>query len=232
VVRVGVVAAAPPPNPQPGVGPNPPPPAPPPVPPKPRLLTNAELDGAIKDLAVVDGFTRKRAADLLAGAEPKERRAEVVKALEPLLKDSDMWLRCSVIKALGTWGGKDSVPLLLPLLKDPQGFVQGATLEALGKAKDERAAEPVAECLPNFMVRGQASAALKAIGPPAEKAVLKYLTHQDIFLRQEVCRILKEIGTKQSIPGLQDILGMEDIHTRVHVAPAAKEALNAIKARG
>jgi predicted Zn finger-like uncharacterized protein len=227
-MRVAHHGAAPP-NPPPGAAPNPPPP--PPAPPPPRVLTREELDQAIKDLAASDWVARKQAAELLAEAEPKERRDEVRKALEPLMNDSNLILRGAAAKALGVWGGKDSVPLLLASLKDSNVFLQEAVVEALGKTRDPRAAEPVAERLTNFPLREAAVEALKRIGPPAEKAVLKYLTHQDIFLRRDVCSILKEIGTRESIPALEELVNSKDLHISVQVAPAAREALEAIKAR-
>jgi hypothetical protein len=235
VVRIDNVAPPPPPPranvPPPAGGANVAPPGVPAPAAAPRVLAKDELDQALQDLAAGDFWTRKRAADLLAGAEPKDRRAEVVKALEPLLNDSNLFLRQSVIKALGLWGGKDSVPKLLPLLKDTNVFVQQAAVEALGKTKDEKAAEPVADCLPNFHLRGPAATALKAIGTPAEKPVLKYLAQEDIFLRRDVCGILKDIGTKASLPQLEELVKSDNIHIKVHVAPTAQEAIDAIKAR-
>jgi S1-C subfamily serine protease len=221
-VRVGVVAAAPAPNARAGAPPNPPPPA---VPAQPRVLTNEELDRAIKDLAVVDGHTRRRAADLLAAAEPKERKAEVVKALQPLLNDSDLFLRGAVVKALGKWGGKDSVPLLLPLLKDGQALVRWAVFDVLTPLKDERCAEAVADRLPEPSDRLKAEQVLRGVGPPAEKAVLKHLENADWGLRVAVCRILKEIGTKESVSALEKAAQDQSL------AHFANQALEAIKAR-
>jgi predicted Zn finger-like uncharacterized protein len=220
LVHVGATPAPPPKPPQAAA------PANPPAPPQRRPLTGAELDQALKDLQGTDGFARTRAAQLLAGAEPKERRAEVARVLEALLKTNDMWARAEVAKALGTWGTKDSVPPLLALLKDPAQFVQWGALEALAQLKDERAVEPVAECLPNIHNRERAAKALRAIGAPAEKAVLKYITHQDTFVRVEVCNILKEIGTKASVEALQ-----KATQDQPFVGPAAKQALEAIQAR-
>jgi HEAT repeat protein len=51
--------------------------------------------------------------------------------------------------------------------------------------------------------RIHASKALKEIGSAAEKEVAKYLTHQEWLVRLEACNILKEIGTRQSLPALQ-----------------------------
>ena len=158
---------------------------------------------------------------------PGERREDVARALAPLLEDHDGGKRNAAVKALAAWGGKEDVPLLIPMLKDPDVFVRGSVFEALAKFKDERCAEAVAEQLMAPDQRGNASKTLKALGPVAEKAVLKYLPHVDWGVRLEACNILKEIGTRASVPELE-----KRVQEGGLVGPAAKAALDAIAARG
>jgi hypothetical protein len=196
-----------------------------------RPLTKGEMDQTLAALKSSNAFHRKDAAERLTQADPKESREQVTKALEPLLEDPDHFTRQAGIKAMGMWGTKDSVPPLLKLLKHPDVFTRRSAIEALGNLKDERAAVPVAECLLDSNTRGEAGKALEAIGPKAEKEVIKFLKHDNIFLRANACGILKIIGTKESIKPLQQILRNPDIHNQTHVAPTAREALLAIKGR-
>jgi S1-C subfamily serine protease/HEAT repeat protein len=156
-----------------------------------------------------------------------ERRADVAKALEPLLKDADGGKRRGAVNALAAWGGKEDVPLLMPMLNDADVFTRGAVFEALAKLKDPSCAEAVAEHLVPFGERGNAAKVLRALGPGGEKATLKYLNHDDWGVRLEVCKILQEIGTKESVADLEKRVAEGGL-----VGPAAQAALNAIKARG
>jgi hypothetical protein len=66
------------------------------------------------------------------------------------------------------------------------------------------------------------------MGSMAEKAVAGYLTHSDFATRLEACRILKVIGTNESVAALQKAtLNQQD----AIVASAAQEALLAIGQR-
>jgi len=172
------------------------------------------------------------AAQDLTKMRPDEHRAEVVKALETLLSDDDFSVRRSAIKGLGIWGNKDTVPILLKAMKDKD--TRRDVIKALGRLKDERAAEAIAKRLGDVFDRDTAAEALKQMGPIAEKAVLAQLNHHETFIRIIVCNILKEIGTKQSIPALEKVVEAgrginpgEDFH----VAPAAKKAIEAIEVR-
>jgi S1-C subfamily serine protease len=196
-------------------------------PPVPKPLTDAALTRALQDLTAPESFKKHAALMRLAGAEPtKERRAEVVKAVEPLLQDAEWGTRNAAVKAYAHWAGKDGLPKVLPLVKDDNGLVRWAAFDSLKEWKDERCVDVVAECLVPFDRRGKASEVLRAVGQPAEKATLKYLTHQDWGVRLEVCRVLQEIGTKESVPALEKTVPEGGL-----VGPAAQGALDAIKQR-
>ncbi len=156
---------------------------------------------------------------------PDERRAEVVKALEPLLNDTNIFTRQEAVDALGVWGDKDTVPILLKAMRDKDTRRQA--MKALGRLKDERAAEPLAERLEEFFDRHDAAEALKSMGTIAEKAVLARLNHHDWQVSTTVCEILGAVGTKQSIPPLEKVAAAGD-HM---VVDSAKKALQSIKAR-
>jgi S1-C subfamily serine protease len=190
-----------------------------------RPLGAAELAQLLDDLDSPNGFKRQHAAERLAKAKPSEPRDKVVKALEPLIKDSSPFLRRAAIQALGVWGNKETVPGLLKVLTSDDVFTRQAAIEALADLKDERAAEPLAKLVANFQDRGHAARALQAIGSKAEKAVLPLLQHSDLFVRVEACKILEVIGTKEAIPALKIAAGDSNGLLR----QAAENALKAIQ---
>jgi HEAT repeat protein len=121
-----------------------------------------------------------------------------------MLKDPDGFARSDAAKALAVWGGPENTPALVESLRDPAFNVRWAVLDTIATLKDPAAAEPVAVLLVND--RGKASEALRAIGSPAEAAVIKYLNHGDVFVRMESAKILQAIGTEKCVPALQALL--------------------------
>ena len=137
----------------------------------------------------------------------------------------DGFARQSVVKALGTWGTRESVPPLIKRLDDESFAVLWAVFEVLGKKKDVRAAEPLAKWLEKD--RGFATNALRSMGPIAAPAVAQQLKASDWGMRIDVCHLLKEIGTPREISALQPVTSDEN---RL-VADAATEAIKAIQQR-
>ena len=107
--------------------------------------------------------------------------------------------RRDVVKALGVWGTPESVPALVGVLRHEDIATRREAIAALGKIQGKQAAEAVAERLADFFDRSTARAALEAMGPVGEPAVLQQLQHPDESVRTEACRILKLIGTKDSM---------------------------------
>ncbi len=166
------------------------------------------------------------------------RRREVAQALEPLLDDRDGGTRLEGMRALLVWCGPESVPALVKLLEsDPTGFdgeeCRKKAIDALVKLKDPRGAAAIARNWKNPFEREWTRRSLEALGPAAEDAVRPYLTDRDWGVRVEACRTLKRVGTRKSLPALEETLA----NTRTmyggyrDVADAAREAINAIKAR-
>jgi HEAT repeat protein len=120
---------------------------------------------------------------------------------------------------------KDSVPALMQALADKSAPVWGGALDLLIPLKDERAAEALADKLPAIRDRAKVTEALIAIGGPAEKPALKLLAHRDRGVRGEACKILKAVGTKESIPDLKKAGGDKQLKA------AADDAVKAIEAR-
>lgn len=174
-----------------------------------------------------DFFVRSKASNALQELGPAAEKATL-----PYLNDREGWTRevaMDVIKGVAT---KESVPTLtdvvLALKVDDQKLRQTA-MEILGrlKIKDDRAIDAVAKRLTVPNERLTASKTLQAMGPMVEKTVALGLKLPDPAVRAEVCDILKEVGTKASVPALNQTA----MNPRDPVASKAKEAMNAIKAR-
>ncbi|SIO19724.1 HEAT repeat-containing protein [Singulisphaera sp. GP187] len=204
-------------------------PTPPVAPAQPRVVLGDFTDQALADLKSPNPHFRKMALGRLKNAPPNDRRDEIAKAVEPLLTDPDGFCRSDAAKTLAVWGGVDSTPALLKVLKDPAFNVRWAILDALKELRDPKAAEALIDYLMTSNDRGKAAEALKAIGPSAEEAVLRGLTHHDGFARMDVCRILQAIGTLKSVPALQDVV----INGQGHGLDvmAARDALKQIELR-
>ena len=144
-----------------------------------------------------------------------------------MTNDSDGRVRQNAIRALGLWGNSESVPKLIALLQHKDNGVQNEAIKALGRFKDERAAEALATRLPNFFGRGDAATGLKSMGALAEKAVIPYLEHTDGGARREACAILKVIGTSQCIPALEAAVKKDK-----SLGGPADEAVREIRKRG
>jgi HEAT repeat protein len=206
-------------------------PAPPPQPPAKKQYSDAELTQLLEDLKSTDFFRKNGAVEKLNGADAvAKRRKEVARALEPLLvPEENVFVRRNTGHALAVWGDADSVPVLLKRIGKDEGdiFMKQIVIETLGTLKDERAAEPLAECLNDFFLRGHAIKALKTMGSVAEKAVLKQLESSDVGVRIEACKILQEVGTKASLTALE--FAAKD--SNAGYAKAATDAMQAIKER-
>lgn len=188
-------------------------------------VSNAEIAQALSDLRSQDGFKRGAGVRKLETAEPAGDRRAVVEALTAFLADKESFNRCSAVKALAHWGGKDAVPTLVKQLDDEAFNVRWAVFDALGPLKDGRGAEGVAKWLKKD--RGFASRSLQAMGPVAEPAVVKYLQDEDDFVRMEACNILKVVGTRSSLPALQTVARRQG-----GLSPHfAQEAISAIQSR-
>lgn len=192
--------------------------------------TEEELARALEDLKSPDKNRKKAGAERMAKVYKivPDRREEIAKALEAVALEKDFWSQRAAIAALNLWAGPENAPGLIKLLDAVDWPVRNTISPILGRLKDPAAAPALAKLLPGLGERGPASAALKAIGPPAEKAVIPFLTHKDAWAASEACHILKEIGTEASVAPLQELLkGKPDFM----VGPAANAALKAIQER-
>ena len=191
-------------------------------------LTEADVRQAQTDLKSADSGRRVRAAQRLRDAAPlDDRRDAVAKAFLTLLDDRDGSVRNSAIQALGVWGDKDAATALLKRLNDDRYGSRGELFEALGRIEPN---EPTAKAMVEWLKRdaGQAGRVLRAMGPVAEKALLEFVSSAaETNPREEACRVLKDIGTSQSVPALQTLAALKDNEDLARIAEGAVRTISA-----
>jgi len=201
----------------------------PPPPPAPRKLAGSDLDKFIADLKSPDLETRRTAMRQFNGAAVTAPSDELIDLVAGMALDSDTFVRMTAANFLGTYGGSNQVPVLLKLAKDSDWSSRQPAVKALGKLKDERAIQPLADLLArgSNMFGQDASAALINIGAPAEKAVLALLNERNADTQRQACNILQQIGSNDSLEPLQKLIGDSD----QQLSQAAVDAVRAIKLR-
>ncbi len=191
--------------------------------------TAEELQKLMTDLASNDVGVRRSAANRLGNATLDSPSPELLNLMASLATDSENSIRASAASFLKTYGTTNEVPVLIKLLRDSDWNARQNAIKGLSRMKDERAIDPLVDELMRGGSPGQqeATAALVAIGAPAETAVLQMLQQKYLETRREACRILQRIGTSKSLEPLQEIVGDPD----QSLSQAAADAIRAIKFR-
>ena len=167
------------------------------------LTGDRETDRLLAMLGGKNGGASHDAAMRLAKMQPNQHRPLVAGKLAEVLQTAELWRRTSLLRALGVWGTAKEVPILIHFLDDADINTRNEVLQALGKMRDKRAVEPAIRCLASLQTTWHAEQALKAMGSLAEKDLLEVLSQPDKDLWAPALRILKEVGTEQSIPALE-----------------------------
>jgi HEAT repeat protein len=192
---------------------------------KPKPIDNAGVDAALGSIKQRDPFRMNEALRTLSEAAPIDaRRADVVKALEGLISENDLFMRIEATKAMGRWARADDVPKLIKLLDDKNVFVRMSAIESLGLTNDERAAQALAAQMDDFETRLPATEALKSMGATAEKAVWPLLKHKNWETRISACQIIEAIGTDKSLDALAAV-AQDENPLVVHLAADARRKI-------
>jgi len=170
--------------------------------------TPQRVDEVLEDLSIAkEWHERMKPLDALARMQPlDQRRAQVTKAVEPLMRDGNFAVRDKAIQIMGRWGTNETVPVLLKMLEQLDSGIRHKTIEALGAIADPTAAKEVAALVPEQSDRQAAVTALKKMGKVAEPAVIGLLKHHDSQVRYQGCQILEAIGGPKSVPAIRRLL--------------------------
>jgi HEAT repeat protein len=151
----------------------------------------------------------------------------ITRAFESALTHQSPRMRILAAGELARWKSSSTVDALIEALpNETDGQVRRAVMATLAQIKDPRAIPPLVNRLRDD--REPASEALAAFGQASEKALLGVLkaTANDKEVRLAACRILKTIGTRESLPVLRGAAADPDSD----IALAAVEAWQKIDA--
>ena len=179
-----------------------------------KPLSGSEREQTLADLASGEQVRFLRRLVELQQKTPDAPDDEMSSALAVYLEHEQDSIRYAAAKALETWATLKTVPVLVKALDDNFPIVRMSAMKALGRLKPARAAAPIAKRLPNPQDRIWAKEALREMGAMAEPAVLKLASHQAWEVRNEVCKILAEIGTRKSKPALKKMQNDENALVR------------------
>lgn len=193
-------------------------------PPTPSMVAGkGQLSDALAALRTGDAERKEAGQQLRQMTPDRTRGKEVADALVRTLGETrDAETRVSLIQALATWYTPETLPVLLEGLRDENLFVRHKTIEALGTVRDEQVIRILAEGLGDANLSMLAAQALSAIGPMAEKTVLKYAEHPNPQLRLQAVRVLGQIGTEKSIATLTRVARTNDAMLRWAVDDATR----------
>ncbi len=188
-------------------------------------LERGESTRLLRELRSRDPWKIRAAADRLAKAPADENAANFARALAPLLRHSDDWVKGAAASALINWATPEAEEELIQATNSENIWVRGRSIQALGRVKTEKAAEAVAAQM--YRNRGEASKALKAMGPVAEAAAVGCLEDRDGWVRKETCLVLAEIGGHEALEALREYTG----RVKGFDLRDAENAIEAIQAR-
>jgi len=119
--------------------------------------------------------------------------------------------------------GSDAVEALCQTLKDPEYYIRGRVVDALGQIGDVRAVEPLCRALgdPEFYVRWNAALALGKIRDVrAVEPLCQALNDQSEDVRWNAALALGEIGALRAVEPLCRALEDKNRYVREHAAEA------------
>ncbi len=186
-----------------------------------------ELEKLFAELDNNNEAVRNLALSRLSAQKPNANQAAIAQKLTAMLETTGGFTWKAVVRALTVWATPEEIPALIRILNDGDTVTRLDILRVIGKFRDEGAVAPVVQCLQDPICRFEAERALRQMGTIAEKNVLHLLSNPDPIVRRTVVGILKDIGTNESVPALQAIVGGNDRLLRI----PAQQALAAITAR-
>jgi HEAT repeat protein len=193
-----------------------------------KTSDDALVNQTLLDLTAAEAKRRFAAAAWVEQRDPRApRRAELVKAVEPLVTEREANVFRPALNALLKLGSADNMAAFEAFLKSGIPGDRRDIYMFLGKTKDARAAALLVREL-DARDRGVARDALKACGPAAEGEVCKLLLSDRRQDRLDGVSVLQIIGTQVSVPSLETVAKTDKDRT---VQEGAKKALRRIAER-
>ncbi len=171
------------------------------------------------ELRSSDPHRQLHAIACLGILEPIARREEIANELMKLLDQPGR--PPGVSQCLAKWGTSAEAPEILAKMREENANLP-ELFEILSALSPDIAVREAVKLLPQDA--RVAENALVALGNRSEPAVLAEAEHADRAVREAVCRILLQVGTRISTPTLMKLTSDPD----PTVATAARQALEAI----
>jgi 3-methyladenine DNA glycosylase AlkC len=163
-----------------------------------KMKAKKDVKGLIKALTDEDKYVRKQAAWALG-----QMGESAVERLIRALKDEEEAVRSRVAEALGKIGDARAVEPLIQALKDKDRVVRWRAAEALGEMEWEPENDIEKAW---YLVAKREWRELIEVGEPAVEPLIQALKDKDRFVRQDVAKVLVELGNTAS----KAILSMPD----------------------
>jgi eukaryotic-like serine/threonine-protein kinase len=169
-------------------------------------------------------YARRAAVEVLNQLATTEAIQDLVRAL----RDEDWWVRVRAADALGALGGEKVADAVVGLLEDGDDFVRRYAVEILNSVPSERAVAPLIAALddPDWWVRERSIDALGKTRDPRAVEPLMELLQRESALAPLCIRALSEIGDRQALDGLSDLVDSD----RSEVRRVAVDALRTFHA--
>jgi HEAT repeat protein len=162
------------------------------------------VGGAVENLKLDSGFELRHACRTLASEKPDpKRRQEVARALADVLDHEETFVLVAALEALAVWHSPESAPKVIEMTKHESSQVRGAAIEVLANVKTKQAIEAILDCFPRD--RSDARKALRAIGTPAEDAILRRVDSKPYRDISEIYKLLGEIGSPKCVKKLKEV---------------------------
>lgn len=202
------------------------------------LVCTSALGQSTRSLTPIQIAIEKQ-KERLASSDSEERRdalmrlgslhvAAASRAAVPALSDPSPIIRVTAAKAVLSLDPSESVPVLLPLLKDKNEFVRREVAYALGRTRSRSATAALSERLLNDKEDGVRAAAAVALGDIADEAAVislaatlapelsgprnsKRKREQNVFVLRAAAVSLGQIGSRAGAPALIAVLGNEKL---------------------
>jgi hypothetical protein len=174
------------------------------------------FETALRNLNSKDVGRRLITVTQIGDITPPERRAEAMRALEPMLDDPEESVQHRATGAFCEWATKENVPALLKLLqREKVGGPKYMAMKCLARLRDERGLVIIGEWLfQNDKINYVAQEVLIDYGPMAEDVALKYLMNPNHEARQAGLNVLGRVGGPRSYEPVAALLADEkNCHT-------------------
>jgi HEAT repeat protein len=176
-----------------------------------------------------DPAKKSEAAAQLMGVDFEKFHEQLAPLAVGFAADANSNLRSLAVRILTKTATADQVPLLLKMLRSDDSSDISPVAETLGRLRDPRAIEPLADLIVHGSDASQSAAeALSQYGSAVEATALAMLKEKHRQTRSQACRILRDCGTSKSIEPLQAAITKAEGGLINELA----EAIRAIRQRG